>query len=78
MSLLEYRNKFAIDNPKRGKPIPEKHFFRWSNKNFYRTSYNDMRSPVCCTFILINLGTCKEQKCSHPWISRIYARSCAE
>lgn len=43
MSLLEYKNKFSIDNPKRGKNIKEHNFFKWTAKNFYRTSYNDMR-----------------------------------
>lgn len=46
MALLEHKNKFQIENPKRGNSIAEPDFFRWSNKNFYRTSYNDMRSPV--------------------------------
>lgn len=45
MALLEHKNKFSIDNHKRGKAIPEQKFFKWSNANFYRTSYNDMRSP---------------------------------
>ena len=44
MSLLEFKNKFSIDNPKRDKSVEEQRFFRWSNKNFYRTSYHDMRS----------------------------------
>lgn len=46
MSLLEYKNKFSIENPNRGATVSEDTFFRWSNKNFYRTSYNDMRTPV--------------------------------
>lgn len=46
MALLEYKNKFTIDNPKRANPIGEQQFFRWTNKNFYRTSYNDMRVKV--------------------------------
>lgn len=48
MSLLEYKNKFDIKNPKVGKTFTEEQFFRWTNSNFYRTSYNDMRerSPV--------------------------------
>lgn len=46
MALLEYRNKFKIENHKKGTQIEEPQLFRWSNKNFYRTSYNDMRSPV--------------------------------
>lgn len=46
MALLEYKNKFTIDNPKKANPIGEQQFFRWTNKNFYRTSYNDMRVKV--------------------------------
>jgi hypothetical protein len=46
MSLLEFKNKFNVDNPKRGKVVDEQRFFRWTNKNFYRTSYSDMKSPV--------------------------------
>ena len=46
MALLEHKYKFKIDNPKRGKHLNEERLFRWSNKNFYRTSYNDMRSQV--------------------------------
>lgn len=46
MSLLDFKNKFSVDNPKRGHTVAESRFFRWSNNNFYRTSYNDMRSPV--------------------------------
>lgn len=46
MSLLEYKNKFKIENPKANRAIEEPKFFRWTTKNFYRTSYNDMKSPV--------------------------------
>ena len=46
MSLLEFKNKFKVDNPKRGSSVSENKFFNWTNKNFYRTSYNDMRSNV--------------------------------
>ena len=58
MSLLEYKNKFNINNSKRARSIGkvdpgtvpiEKGIFvknKWSNSNFYRTSYNDMRSKV--------------------------------
>lgn len=46
MALLDSKNKFNIDNHKRGVNMDEKKFFRWSNNNFYRTSYSDMRSPV--------------------------------
>lgn len=46
MSLIDFKNKFNIDNHKRGNTVQENRFFRWSNNNFYRTSYNDMVSPV--------------------------------
>ena len=46
MSMLEYRNKFNVDNPKRSTAFSEDQFFRWTAGNFYRTSYNDMRSKV--------------------------------
>lgn len=46
MSLLEFKNKFSIENPKKAANIPESGFFKWTNQNFYRTSYNDMTVPV--------------------------------
>ena len=48
MSLLESKTKFEIKNPKQEQKVGENEFFRWTNGNFYRTSYNDMRerSPV--------------------------------
>ena len=46
MSLLEYKNKFSIENPKKNTEIFENNFFRWTSGNFYRTSYNDMGSRV--------------------------------
>ena len=42
--MLEFRNKYKIENPKRGKSVTENKFFNWTNKNLYRTSYNDMRT----------------------------------
>ena len=56
MALLEYKNKFSIDNPNRGSTVSEGTFFRWTNQNFYRTSYNDMKSPVSLSFLQL-LGT---------------------
>ena len=42
MSLLDYKNKFNIENPKKTHNIIETNFFNWTSGNFYRTSYNDM------------------------------------
>ena len=41
--MLEYKNKFSIQNPFRKKSLSEAQFFKWRNTNMYRTSYNDMR-----------------------------------
>lgn len=46
MALLESKAKFLPINPKKGIAIKEPELFRWSNRNFYRTSYSDMKSPV--------------------------------
>jgi len=46
MSLLDFKNKFNIENPKKTSDIFENNFFRWTSGNFYRTSYNDMGSKV--------------------------------
>jgi len=46
MSLLDFKNKFQIENPKKSQDIFENNFFRWTSGNFYRTSYNDMGSKV--------------------------------
>lgn len=43
MSLLEQNTKFKIENPKQSQKYVEQQFFKWSNSNFYRTSYHDMR-----------------------------------
>lgn len=44
--FLESNTKFNINNPKSGRRFTEDQFFQWSSNNFYRTSYNDMRSRV--------------------------------
>eukprot|EP00347_Sterkiella_histriomuscorum_P018138 403346645 len=48
MNLLEFKNKYNIENPKKTSDIVENNFFGWTSGNFYRTSYNDMgsRSPA--------------------------------
>lgn len=60
MSLLDYKNKFAISTSGRFVPLTTKGeapviqspgFQKWSNVNMYRTSYNDMSNKVS----LVNL-----------------------
>lgn len=55
MSLLDYKNKFAISTSGRFVPLSAKGdapqiqspgFQKWSNVNMYRTSYNDMSNRV--------------------------------
>ena len=48
MSLIEQNTKYHITNPKQEKKYVEDQFFKWSNSNFYRTSYHDMgtKSPA--------------------------------
>jgi hypothetical protein len=75
MALLEHKYKFSVDNPKRGKFVDEQKFFRWTNKNFYRTSYNDMRSPVSVKIAKFTLGTCEKQEYGCTRIPRLHARS---
>ncbi len=45
-AYLESVTKFKISNPKAKNIFDEKDFFQWSDKNFYRTSSNDMSSKV--------------------------------
>ena len=45
-AFLESVTKFKITNPKAKNIFDEKEFFQWSDKNFYRTSSNDMSSKV--------------------------------
>ena len=49
MNLLEFKNKYNIENPKKTSDIVESNFFGWTSGNFYRTSYNDMGSRVSIT-----------------------------
>jgi len=39
--------------PHLGEPIREDNFVRWTNNNFYRTSYSDMNSKVSLAFLWI-------------------------
>lgn len=70
MSLLEYKNKFTIANPKKNSDIIESNFFGWTSSNFYRTSYNDMGSRVSNLDKYLNIffitEPCREKECSHP------------
>ena len=60
MSLLEFKNKFDVQKHRKIESINEQEFFRWTSNHFYRTSYNDMRSNVSETLIMIN--TSQENK----------------
>lgn len=77
MSLLEYKNKFTIDNPRKASPIGEQQFFRWTNKNFYRTSYHDMGTKVINIInYIFCIGTCQKQKYGCTRLPRLHARRC--
>jgi hypothetical protein len=56
--MLEFKNKYSIENHKKSTQVEEQRFFRWTNKNFYRTAYNDMRSTVSSIVNNRELGTC--------------------
>jgi len=45
---MESNTKFDVANPKARQIFTEDAFFKWSSKNFYRTSTNDMttKTPV--------------------------------
>ena len=43
---LESNTKFSFNNHKATNKFGEEEFFKWSSKNFYRTSYNDMAAKV--------------------------------
>jgi len=45
-SFLETKTKFSFHNQRANSVVPEASFASWSNKNFYRTSYNDMSFKV--------------------------------
>ena len=40
--FLESKTKFAFNNHRSKSQYSEDTFSKWSNTNFYRTSYNDM------------------------------------
>lgn len=43
---MESNTKFDVVNPKARQIFTEDAFFKWSSKNFYRTSTNDMSSKT--------------------------------
>jgi len=43
---MESNTKFDVANPKARQIFTEDAFFKWSSKNFYRTSTNDMTTKV--------------------------------
>lgn len=49
--FLESKTKFSFHNHRAadGSKTREDSFARWSNSNFYRTSYNDMGNKKPCT-----------------------------
>ena len=49
--FLESKTKFSFNNHRAqtASNFKEDSFARWSNNNFYRTSYNDMSVKVCLT-----------------------------
>mmetsp|Transcript_44592 Transcript_44592/g.59166 ORF Transcript_44592/g.59166 Transcript_44592/m.59166 type:complete len:96 (-) Transcript_44592:788-1075(-) len=40
--FLESKTRYGFGNHRAQTAVTEKSFTRWSNNNFYRTSYNDM------------------------------------
>ena len=44
--FLESNTKFSFNNHRATHQYGEDTFTRWTNKNFYRTSYNDMAVKV--------------------------------
>ena len=44
--FLESNTKFSFKNHRATEQFGEQTFQKWSNQNFYRTSYNDMGSRV--------------------------------
>ena len=40
------QNKFVFNSHRRKSSIAEPSFFKWTNNNMYRTSYNDMSKKV--------------------------------
>lgn len=60
--LLESKSKFDIHSPNRDRPFSPDQFLLWSDRNMYRTSYNDMKSPVSLNCNIIFKQTCAENK----------------
>ena len=46
MAFIEQKNRFTCTNVKAKPVFTEDQFFRWTDTNFFRTSYNDMTSKV--------------------------------
>jgi hypothetical protein len=70
---MEYKDKFTIQSPNRGKVLEGGELLRWSSNNFYRTSTNDM-SPskvIKCLTVAIT----REKKRCDSRISRPPAQS---
>ena len=44
--FLESNTKFSFANHRAGERVMEQTFTSWTDKNFYRTSYNDMAVKV--------------------------------
>ena len=40
------QNKFTFNSHRKSNSIAETNFFKWTNNNMYRTSYNDMKNKV--------------------------------
>ena len=47
--FLESNTKFSFRNHRATEEFHENTFAKWSNNNFYRTSYNDMGVKVIST-----------------------------
>ena len=44
------RDKFTFGSHKKSSSICEPTFFKWTNNNMYRTSYNDMSKKVSYSY----------------------------